>query len=158
MKNKLIMSILLILSISNVQAAYPILEEEKCVQVMEEEIEFDKENKYHTECMATAVAEDVNIMGPTKVDSMTTLVNVTALKDVIIYNYRVTLPKRMLPNIDSIKKVLKKTITMANCQNKEIKSYILDININIVHTYYLKKGDLLTSFKISAADCENVKL
>jgi hypothetical protein len=47
---------------------------------MEEEIEYDKTDSYHRECYATAIAEDVNLAGPSRIDSMTTLINITPMK------------------------------------------------------------------------------
>jgi hypothetical protein len=146
-----------LLSITGLNASYPIIEEQKCINIMEEEIEYDETDSYHQECYATTVAEGVNVEGPSRIDSMTTLINITPMRNVIIYNYRVTLPKKLHSKTDTIAKNIEESNIKSNCNSKDVEDYILGMGVNIVHSYYMKNGDLLTSFKINKETCANIK-
>ena len=155
--NKKLIMLSAIFTMSSLNASYPIIEEDKCIKIMEEEIEYDKTDSYHRECYATAIAEDVNLSGPSRIDSMTTLINITPMKGLIIYNYRVTLPKKLQSRMKEIGKALKKSTVASNCETQDIKDFILDMDIKIVHSYYSKQGDLISSFKVDSNICKNIK-
>jgi len=146
-----------ILSMTSLNASYPIMEEKKCISIMEEEIEYDETDSYHKECYATTVAEGVNVEGPSRIDSMTTLINIIPMKNIIIYNYRVTLPKKLHSKTAAISKTLKQSNIKSNCESKDVEDYMLGMGVDIVHSYYMKNGDLLTSFKINKEVCANLK-
>ena len=101
-----------------------------------------------------SVAKTLNERMPMKVDSETELTRITAEPGALVYHGRFTSPDVATFPPDQLRAALQPVVTRKACTNSNTRRGFLDRGVTIRYRYSDRDGKFITSFDVTAADCE----